>query len=196
MKSETSIARWYAAYTRCHHEQISADEMGRRSIEHFLPMYDTVRRWRDRRKRLSMPLFPGYVLVRIAFDQRRSVLVIPGVVHLVGFGDRPAPIGDDEIEKLRTIVKQGVAAEPHPYLAVGRRVRIARGVLTGLEGVLIRKKSRLRMLISIELIRQSATIDVDAADVEPVAGLNDRTGLCGNSEPLYNTSQPSRPCEF
>lgn len=143
--------------------------MSRRAVEHFLPTYQTARRWKDRQKRLLLPLFPGYLFVRIPFDQRRSVLVIPGVVQIVGFGDRPAPIGDDEIESLRKILSEGATVEPHPYLAVGRRVRIARGVLAGLEGALVRKKGYLRLLISIELIRQSATIEVDAADVEPIS---------------------------
>ncbi len=170
--------------------------MSRRAIEYFIPTYDAVRRWKDRRKRLSLPLFPGYVFVRIAYDQRRSVLVIPGVVHLVSFGDRPAPIGDDEIENLRTILTHRVAAEPHPYLAVGRRVRIVRGALTGLEGVLVRKKGRVRLLISIELLRQSATIEVDAADVEPVAGAKrpDNTSA-GILSFAATSANQSRPCE-
>jgi transcription termination/antitermination protein NusG len=168
MNIEQSIPRWFAVYTRSHHEKTSADQMVRRSIEHFLPTYEAVRRWKDRQKRSSLPLFPGYVFVRISPDQRRSVLVVPGVVRFVGFGDQPAPMGDDEIERLRRILTQGAPAEPHPYLAVGRSVRIFRGVLAGLEGVLVRKKGRLRLLVTIELIRQSATMEVDAADVEPV----------------------------
>jgi len=166
---DSSIQRWFAVYTRSHHERTCANQMSRRSIDHFFPTYEAVRRWKDRPRRLSLPLFPGYVFVRISFDQRRSVLVIPGVVQIVGFGDRPAPIGDDEIENLRRILSQGATAEPHRYLAVGQNVRISRGLLAGLEGVLVRKKGRLRLLISIELIRQCATIEVDAADVEPVA---------------------------
>jgi transcription antitermination factor NusG len=166
---DSSVPRWFAVYTRSHHEKTSAEQMGRRAVEHFLPTYQAARRWKDRQKRLSLPLFPGYVFVRIPFDQRRSILVIPGVVQIVGFGDRPAPIGDDEIESLRKILSEGATAEPHPYLAVGRRVRIARGVLAGLEGVLLRKKGCLRLLVSIELIRQSATLEVDAADVEPIS---------------------------
>jgi transcription antitermination factor NusG len=169
MSIEHLIPSWFAVYTRAHHEKTSADQMSRRSVEYFLPTYESVRRWKDRHKRLSLPLFPGYVFVRVSPPERRSVLQIPGVVHFVGFGGQPAPLGDDEIEKLRRFLSQGAMAEPHPYFAVGRRVRIARGSLAGLEGVLVRKKNCLRLVISIELIRQSATIEVDAADVEPVA---------------------------
>jgi transcription antitermination factor NusG len=173
---DSSIPQWFAVYTRSNHERTCADQMSRRSIEHFFPTHEAVRRWKDRQKRLSLPLFPGYVFVLISLDERRSVLVIPGVVQMVGFGDRPAPIDDHEIENLRSILSQGAVAEPHPYLGVGQSVRIARGVLAGLEGVLVRKKGQLRLLISIELIRQSATIEVDAADVEPVARVRPADG--------------------
>jgi transcription termination/antitermination protein NusG len=176
LNTDRSIPRWFAVYTRSRHEKTCAEQMSRRSIEHFLATYETVRHWKDRQKRLSLPLFSGYVFVRIRFEERRSVLVIPGVVQIVGFGDRPAPIADQEIENVRGILSRGGLAEPHPYLAVGRRVRIARGVLAGLEGVLIRKKGQLRLLISIELIRQSATIEVDGADVEPVARIAQTIG--------------------
>lgn len=170
INSEKSSPRWYAAYTRSRHEMISAEEMKRRAIEQFVPTYEAVRRWKDRQKRLSLPLFPGYVFVRIALDERRRVLVIPGVVRLVGFGDRPVPLDDDEIEKLRSLLSHRAHMQPHPYLKAGRTIRILRGALAGLEGVLIRRKGRVRLLMSIELIRCSATIEVDAADVEPIAG--------------------------
>ena len=108
------------------------------------------------------------------------------MVQIVGFGDRPAPIGDDEIENLRRILSQGAAVEPHRYLGVGQTVRIARGLLADLEGVLVRKKGQLRLLISIELIRQSATIEVDAADVEPVA----RVAPTAGRQPLQRRRLP------
>jgi transcription antitermination factor NusG len=183
---DSLIPRWFAVYTRSRHESTCVNQMRQRSIEHFFPAYRALRRWKDRQKRLSLPLFPGYLFVRISFDQRRSVLLIPGVVQIVGFGDRPAPIGDDEIENLRRILSQGAAVEPHRYLGVGQTVRIARGLLAGLEGVLVRKKGQLRLLISIELIRQSATIEVDAADVEPVA----RVAPTAGRQPLQRRRLP------
>jgi transcription antitermination factor NusG len=175
---DNSIPRWFAVYTRSHHEKTCAQQMSQRSIENFLPTYEAVRRWKDRRKRLSLPLFPGYVFVRIPFEQRRNVLVIPGVAQIVGFGDRPSWIGEDEIGNLRKILSNGAVTAPHPYLPVGQRVRIARGALAGLEGELVRKKGHLRLLISIDLIQQSATIEVGAVDVEPIAraARTDRVG--------------------
>lgn len=157
--------QWYAVCTRSNHEKCAAAQLEQRSIEHFLPLYETVRKWKDRRKRLEFPLFPGYLFVRIALQERLRVLVTPGVVRLVGFDSRPAALRDEEIEALRTVLVHGVRSEPHPYLSVGRRVRITRGALAGMEGVLVRKKGRVRLVLSIDLIRQSAMIEVDSADV-------------------------------
>jgi transcription antitermination factor NusG len=160
--------QWYAAYTRSHHEKCVADQLRTRTVEHFLPLYETVRNWKDRRKRMELPLFPGYIFVRIPLQERLRVLVVPGVVRLVGFDNHPAALPDDEIEALRSVLGRGLRSEPHPYLTVGRKVRIARGALAGIEGVLVRKKGRVRLLLSIDLIRQSAMIEVDSADVGPI----------------------------
>lgn len=168
MANEHFTPRWYAAYTRSNHERAAAEQMKRRSIEHFVPTYETVRTWKDRRKRLEMPLFPGYVFVRLAIEERLSVLVVPGVVRLVGFDNRPVPLADEEIESLRTIVNRRLRPEPHPFLPVGRKVRIKRGALEGVTGVLVRKKGCVRLLISVDLIRQSAVVEVDSADVEAI----------------------------
>ena len=168
MQNENTTPRWYAAYTRSNHERTAAEQMKRRSIEHFVPTYETVRRWKDRRKRLEMPLFPGYVFVRVAIEERLSVLVVPGIVRLVGFENRPVPVADEEIESLRTIVDRRFRPEPHPFLPVGRKVRIKRGALEGVTGILVRKKGRVRLLISVDLIRQSAAVEVDSADVEAI----------------------------
>jgi transcription termination/antitermination protein NusG len=171
MTNESSIPQWFAAHVRCHHEKTTAEHMRGRSIEHFLPTYETVRRWKDRQKQLSLPLFPGYMFVRVTLDQRLSVLVVPGVARLVGSENRPVPITDAEIERLKTLRQHRINVEPHAYLAVAQRVRIVRGPLIGLEGVLLRRKGRVRLLISIDLIRQSALIEIDSADVEPILGL-------------------------
>lgn len=160
--------RWYAAYTCANHEKRVAGQLAQRSLEHFLPLYETVRRWKDRRVRLELPLFPGYVFARLALRERLRVLQIPSVVRLVGFNGHPSPLPDAEIEALRTGLTRQLCAEPHPYLTVGRRARIIRGPLEGCKGVLIRKKGLLRVVLSIDLIRRSAAVEVDSADVEPL----------------------------
>ncbi len=160
---------WYAAYTKANHEKCVAEQLAAREIEHFLPSYASVRRWKDRRVTLQLPLFPGYVFVYMALRNRLPVLQIPGVAKLVGFGTSPAPLPKDEIDALRAGLKKGLHAEPHPYLAVGRRVRVKQGPLTGLEGVVLRWKGNWRVVLSIELIQRSVAVDVDVSALEPLA---------------------------
>ncbi|HET7208140.1 MAG TPA: UpxY family transcription antiterminator [Terriglobales bacterium] len=162
--------RWYAAYTCAQHEKRVAAELGMREVEHFLPLYSSVRRWKDRRVTLELPLFPGYVFVRLALRERLRVVQIPSVVRLVGFNGLPTALPDEEMEILRTGICQSLRAEPHPFLTVGRRVRIIRGPFAGLEGVVKRKKSGMRVVVSLELIQRSVAVDVDAADVRPGIG--------------------------
>ena len=163
-----SQARWYAAYTCAQHEKRVAAELEAREVEHFLPLYSSVRRWKDRRVNLDLPLFPGYVFVRLALRNRLRVVQIPSVVRLVGFGGLPTALPDAEMEIMQSGLSQGRRAEPHPFLTVGRRVRITGGPFTGLEGVLKRKKSSLRVVVSLELIQRAVAVDVDAADVQGV----------------------------
>lgn len=161
--------RWYAAYTCAKHEKRVAEQFTQRALESFLPQYESVRRWKDRRVKLQLPLFPGYVFVRLALCNRLRALQTPSVVRLVGFNGRPAALPDKEMEALRACVAAGRAAEPHGYLKVGRRVRIKTGPLAELEGVLIRKKGSFRVVLSLDLIARSAAVEVDAADVERIS---------------------------
>jgi transcription antitermination factor NusG len=160
--------RWYAAYTCANHEKRVAAELGAREVEHYLPLYKSVRRWKDRRVQLELPLFSGYVFLRLALCDRMRVVSIPSLVRLVGFNGLPAALADEEMEILRLGLGQSFLAEPHPFLTVGRRVRIVEGPFAGLEGVLKRKKSNLRVVVSLELIQRSVAVDVDAADVTPL----------------------------
>ena len=161
---------WYAAYTSANHEKRVAEQLSVRAVDHFLPLYSSVRRWKDRRVQLQLPLFPGYVFVRLALRDRLQVLEIPSVARLVGFNGSPTPLPDDEIAALKVGLESGVQAVPHPYLKVGRRVRITNGPFEGLEGILVRRKNELRFVISLELIQRSVLLDVDASWVEPVFG--------------------------
>jgi transcription antitermination factor NusG len=159
---------WYAAYTLANHEKKAAAEISRRSVESFLPLYRTARRWSDRRVELEMPLFPSYVFVRLALCDRLRVLQVPGVVRLVGFGGLPAPLPDDQMDSLRSGLNRYLRAEPHPYLTVGRRIRMKSGPLAGMQGILLRRKGKFRVVISLELIQRAVVVDADAADVEPL----------------------------
>ena len=159
---------WYAAYTSANHEKRVAVQLGQRSVEHFLPLYDSVRRWKDRRVQLQLPLFPGYVFVHFALRDRLLVLQIPGVAKLVSFNGMPAALPRQEIEALRASLESGVRAEPHPYLKVGRRARVKAGPLAGMQGILVRRKNRSRFVISLDLIMRSVAVEVDALELEPL----------------------------
>jgi transcription termination/antitermination protein NusG len=161
--------RWYAAYTSANHEKRVAIQLGQRSVEHFLPLYESVRRWKDRRKKLQLPLFPGYVFVRLALRDRLQVLQVPGVARLVGFNGRPSALPETDIEAMQTCLTRKACLEPHPYVQVGRRVRIKSGPLEGLEGIVIRKKNRLRFVLSLDLINRSAAAEIDGANLDPTA---------------------------
>jgi transcription antitermination factor NusG len=158
--------RWYAAYTSANHEKRVAEQLVVRAVEHFLPVYASVRRWKDRRVTLQLPLFPGYVFVRMALRDRLRVQEVPGVARLVGFDGTPAALPDVEIEALRASLESGVRAEPHPYLTVGRRVRVKGGPMTGMEGILVRRKGKLRVVISIDQIQRSVALEIEEADLE------------------------------
>src|SRR5713226_83790 len=160
--------RWFAAYTCANHEKRVVEHFEARDVEHFLPLYASVRRWKDRRVQLELPLFPGYVFVRIALSARLRVLEVPGVVRLVGFNGQPYPLAEGEIESLRKGILNGSRIEPHPYLSVGSRVRIKSGPLAGVEGSLVRKKNSCRVVLSLDLIARSAAVEVDSVDIERV----------------------------
>src|SRR5467141_5302514 len=160
--------RWYVAHTSANHEKRVAIQLTQRSIEHFLPLYESVRRWKDRRMKLQLPLFPGYVFVRLALRDRLRVLETPSVVRLVGFNGRPVALPDKEIEALQACAAAQINTEPHAYLTAGRRVRIKCGPLAELEGVLVRRKNGLRVVVSLDLIARSAAVEVDAADIERI----------------------------
>jgi len=150
-----------------HHEKRVASHFAERQIESFLPLYSTRHRWRNRYEmNLELPLFPNYVFVRIDPRERVRVLEVPGVLSLVGFGRTLAPLPDFEIEALRSGLGQR-KIEPHPYLVIGERVRIKAGPMTGIEGVLVRKKNNFRVVLALDVIMQSVAVEVDADDLEP-----------------------------
>lgn len=163
-----TLMRWFAVYTTSRHEKRVVQHLEQRQIEHFLPLYRAEHQWKDgSRAMLDLPLFPGYVFVRINPHQRVGVLEVPGVVSMIGTGSRPAPLPDFEVEALRAGLDP-TRAEPHPLLTVGRRVRIRVGALAGLEGIVLRKKSGFRVVLTLDLLMQSIAIEVDGDDVDPV----------------------------
>lgn len=156
-------------YTNSRHEKSVARHLLERQIENFLPLYQKLHHWAKRSSvRLELPLFPNYVFVHIGWQQRSSVLAVPGAVGLVGRGQVAAALPDGEIESLRNGL-QSHKFEPHPYLIAGERVRIQAGPMEGLEGILLRMKNELRVVLTLDLIQRSVAVEVDALDVEPIA---------------------------
>jgi transcription antitermination factor NusG len=157
---------WFAVYTTCRHEKRVARNLGQRQIEHFLPIYRTQHTWKDgTRVMLDLPLFPGYIFVRIDLHDRVGVLEVPGVVSMIGTAKQPAPLPDLEVEALRAGLDPTRAA-PHALLTVGQRVRITRGALAGVEGIVVRKKSGFQVVLTLNLLMQSIAIEVSGDDVE------------------------------
>jgi transcription antitermination factor NusG len=161
-------SHWYAIYTWANHEKRVAREIAARGIEHYVPLYRSVRWWKDRRVELDLPLFPSYVFARLALCDKLKVLQVSSVVRFVGFNGQPAALPDDEFETLRAGLKERARVEPCPFLTVGRRVRIVGGPFTGLQGVLKRKKSSLRVVVSLDVIQRSLAVEVEAADVTAI----------------------------
>jgi transcription antitermination factor NusG len=161
--------KWFAVYTSPRHEKRVGQYLRQREIEHYLPLYHAQRRWSDGSKvTLDLPLFPGYLFVRVDWSERVRVLEVPGVLTVVGgTGRHPASLPDAEIEALR----MGLPlrhTEPHPMLTVGQRARIRSGALAGMEGVVMRQKNDLRVVLTMDLILQSVAVEVDAAELESV----------------------------
>lgn len=166
MTQSPHAENWYAIYTCPRHEKCVAEQVEQRSFPCFLPLYRSVRRWKDRRKELELTLFPGYVFVRMALTSKLLVLQLPGVVRIVSFNGKPAALPTAEIEALRTRWSSELKVEPHPYLRAGRRVRVHSGPMQGLEGIVLRRKDRCRVIFSIDLIMRSLAVEVDEADLE------------------------------
>lgn len=166
--SKSEPNEWYAVYTRHQHERTVAESLSGRGLEVFLPVYEALRQWTDRQKRLSLPLFPCYVFFRGDAQRRARVLSTPGVHSIVGFGGRPAPIEKTQVDAVRLAVENHFRVEPHPFLRNGDRVRVKSGSLAGVEGILIRKRSFARLIISADLLQKSVSIEVDAGTIERI----------------------------
>lgn len=152
---------WFAVTVKPHHEKTVSVVLRNKGLEEFLPLYRVRNRWSDRVKELHLPLFPSYVFCRFAFAHRLRVLTIPSVTGIVGFGGEPAPIPDDEIGAVQKLVVSGLPLGPWPFLKVGQHIRITRGALHDVEGILIQLKDSCRVVVSVELLQRSVAVTID-----------------------------------
>jgi transcription antitermination factor NusG len=158
---------WYVLFVRSNQEKQVVHRLCQRGIEHLLPSYSSIRKWKDRRVKLELPLFPGYVFVRMPLRERMSALTVPNVVSLIGKKDAPSTVSDEEIAWIRKASLSG-RAQPHPQLAAGDQVMITSGVMAGMKGMLLRVQNSTRVVVSIESICRAFVVEVDADWVEPV----------------------------
>jgi transcription antitermination factor NusG len=158
-------SRWYAIYTRFRYEKQVAAILSYRGVEHYLPLYEAVHRWKDRNARVQLPLFASYVFVHLNLHDRMRALTIPGVIRLVGC-PHPEPLADEEIKAIRNYLSCRLPVEPYPYLTAGSRVRITAGPLAGMGGLILRRKSTCRIVISLNLIQRSMVVELPASDLE------------------------------
>jgi transcription antitermination factor NusG len=164
-------SRWFAVWTRSRQEKVVAETLDKLGVHHYLPLKSELRKWSDRKQMVETPLFSGYLFVHInlSTNSRLQVLKAPGVGALVGNQMGPLPIPDRQIEDIRRLITVGVECSVQPLLKEGDRVRVVQGALTGIEGTLIRNGSASRLLVSIEMIRQSLSVSILRSDVELVA---------------------------
>jgi transcriptional antiterminator NusG len=159
--------QWFAIWTRSRHEQVVRQQLEQKQIEAFLPTVTRWSRWKDRRKKVDWPLFPGYCFARFDPADALAVLTCTGVVSIVSFEGKPAPIPAVEVDSIRVLVGSELQFDPCPLLHEGELVEVAHGPLKGVVGRLVRKDaSRARLVLSVDLIGQAVSVDVDASDVK------------------------------
>lgn len=168
-------SRWYVAYTYPRHEKAVADQLQMCSVETFLPTYKHVSRWKDRRVCLQVPLFSGYVFTRMAAQDRTKVLSTPSVIRILSFQGKPVPVSDAEIDAIRICVERGAKLEPHPFVVVGDQVRVREGVFEGLTGIVVRHKNSCKLVVSVALIHQSISLEIDPQSLEIMASAKTRS---------------------
>jgi transcriptional antiterminator NusG len=164
----SASTQWYAVWTRSRHEQVVRDQLARKHIEAFLPTITRWSRWKDRKKKVDWPLFPGYCFVRFDPSDTLPVLKCTGVVNIVSFDGKPAQIPDIELDSIRLLIGSALQYDPCPLIREGMMVAVVHGPLRGVVGRLIRKDTkRATLVLSVDLIGQGVSVEVDAADVKP-----------------------------
>lgn len=168
-ESPAATHAWYGVRTKIKFEKATAASLTYKGYESYLPCYRHRRRWSDRVVEVEAPLFAGYVFCRFDVTKRLPILTTPGVVSVIGVGKQPLAIPDSEIDAIETIVKSGAQAEPWPYLNEGQRIRIEKGSLSGLEGVIIKKKKdEWRLVVSVNLLQRSVAVELDRACIRAI----------------------------
>lgn len=168
MPEAGATPHWYALKTRSRHEKLVRDRLAGLGIEQLLPTVKRLSQWKDREKEIEVPLFSGYCFGRFAWQEKTPVLKVLGVVEIVGGGNRPEAIPDEEIAALKTLMASTLRYDTHPYLHEGMAVEVVRGPLEGVRGILLRKDKHHRLVIAVHLIQQAAAVEINAANIVPI----------------------------
>lgn len=163
--------RWFAVYTHPRHEKAVSDQLEKRGVEAFLPTFTSESQWKDRRVKITQPLFPGYVFARIRMEEKIRVVSSPSVIRIVSFNGMPAAISEREIESVRLCSERGALLEVCPFLEVGERVRVRAGAFEGVEGFVVNRKNGCKLVISIGVIHQSVAIEINAEQLERLSSV-------------------------
>jgi len=158
---------WYAIWTRSRHEQAVREQLEGKGLDAFLPTITRWSRWKDRKKQIEWPLFPGYCFARFESSERLPVLQCSGVVSIVSFDGEIVSIPEHEIDAIRRLVDSDLQFDPCPFIREGMMVEVVHGPLKGVVGRLVRKGAHARLVLSVDLIGQAVSVEVDAADVRP-----------------------------
>jgi len=159
---------WYALNVRPRFEKFVRTHLEEKGYEVFLPTYTATRRWSDRVKSVTLPLFPSYVFCRFDVNARLPILVTPGVNFVVGSGKTPVSVEENELSAIRCVMESGVATQPWPYLQVGDTARIEAGPLEGLSGIVMRMKGSCRLVVSVSLLMRSVSVELDRTWIKPI----------------------------
>ena len=162
--------QWYALYTRSRFEKKLLCELASRQVEVFLPMREILSLWKDRKKKIWVPLFPGYIFVNHADtpENRYRILNIPGAVRFVSVCGRSYPVPEEQIMAIRRFLETSMSFDPYPYVKTGTTVEVISGPLKGIRGILVEKRDKFRFILQVDLIRQAISVEIDALDIRPI----------------------------
>ena len=157
---------WYAIYTIVRHEKSVNLALSNQDIETFLPIRQVVNRWKDRKKKVDIPLFPGYLFVNLSPENRLKILNTRGVVKMLGVNGFPTPVPNEQIESIKRLMETDLCYDPCPYLCEGKEVIVNNGPLEGMKGKILERRGEYRLILSVDLINRSISVEVDINDVE------------------------------
>ena len=159
---------WYALHVKPRFEKLVTTQLDQKGYDTLLPIYASRRKWSDRIKTLSLPLFPGYIFCRFNINARLPIVATPGVMRILGIGRIPTPVNESEIVSIQHVMESGAQAQPHPYVTAGQMVEIESGPLQGLTGIIVRLKGSERLVVSVSLLMRSVAVEIDQNSVRPL----------------------------